>query len=130
VLRPTIYRAAARALDLPPRAMWPYALPGAAALLERRWRQRLEQAPILSAEEHAARVGVEDIEHLIGCSLCGERRMQALLHPRPAGRRWSYHVVRCPSCGLLYRHPGIRPERLGELYAGGYSRFLTGSYAI
>jgi SAM-dependent methyltransferase len=38
-------------------------------------------------------------------------------------------VVRCPTCGFLYRHPGIRPERLGELYAGHYDRFLTGRYA-
>jgi 2-polyprenyl-3-methyl-5-hydroxy-6-metoxy-1,4-benzoquinol methylase len=37
--------------------------------------------------------------------------------------------VRCPSCGFLYRHPGIRPERLGELYAGQYDKFLTGRYA-
>ena len=38
-------------------------------------------------------------------------------------------MVRCPSCGFLYRHPGIRPERLGELYEGRYDRFLTGRYA-
>ena len=37
--------------------------------------------------------------------------------------------MRCPSCGFLYRHPGIRPERLGELYAGQYDKFLTGRYA-
>jgi 2-polyprenyl-3-methyl-5-hydroxy-6-metoxy-1,4-benzoquinol methylase len=109
--------------------MWPYTLPGTPQLLERRWQQRLERAPVLTPEEHAARVGVKDIEQPIGCSLCGERRMQALLRPQHPEGRWSYHVVRCPSCGLLYRHPGIKPERLGELYAGKYSRFLTGNYA-
>jgi SAM-dependent methyltransferase len=36
--------------------------------------------------------------------------------------------VRCPSCGFLYRHPGIRAERLGELYEGHYDKFLTGRY--
>ena len=43
--------------------------------------------------------------------------------------RWDYHVVRCAGCGLLYRHPGIRPERLGDLYASGsYAKFLGGKY--
>jgi SAM-dependent methyltransferase len=38
--------------------------------------------------------------------------------------------VRCPSCGFLYRHPGIRPERLGELYKKkSYKKFLTGHYS-
>ena len=119
----------ARRLGVPPRAVWPYALPGMPALLERRWRDRLERAAVLTSEEHAARVGVREIEQPIGCSLCGERRMRALMHTRHPAGRWDYHVVACPSCGLLYRHPGIRPERLGELYAGKYSRFLTGSYA-
>jgi 2-polyprenyl-3-methyl-5-hydroxy-6-metoxy-1,4-benzoquinol methylase len=123
-----LYRTAREALDLPPRAMWPYALPGAALVNERRWQRRLERAPILTPEEHAARVGVKDIEQPIGCSLCAERRMQALFRPQHPDGRWSYHVVRCPSCGLLYRHPGIQPDRLGELYAGKYSRFLTGKY--
>ena len=50
--------------------------------------------------------------------------MQPLLRA-PQG----YHVVRCAGCGLLYRNPGIQPARLGDLYAGKYSRFLTGGYA-
>jgi len=30
---------------------------------------------------------------------------------------------------LLFRHPGIRPERLGDLYSSGkYSQFLAGKY--
>src|SRR5690606_32014023 len=40
-----------------------------------------------------------------------------------------YRVVRCPGCGFLYRNPGIRPEHLADLYATGYSSFLTGAYA-
>ncbi len=114
-------------LDLPPRAMWPYALPGVPALLERRWQQQIDRAPIMTPEEHAALVGLKEIEEPIGCSLCGERRMKPLLyhtHEKYEG----YHVVICPSCTLLYRHPGIKAERLGDLYAKSYSKFLTGKY--
>jgi SAM-dependent methyltransferase len=109
--------------------MRPYAMPAAAAVHEARWRLRLRRAPVMSAAEHAARVGVRDIEEVIGCSLCGETRVQPLFTPEGKNGRWRYHVVRCPSCGFLYRHPGIRPERLGELYAGHYDKFLTGRYA-
>ena len=48
---------------------------------------------------------------------------------RHAKPRWNYHVVRCAGCALLFRHPGIRPERLGDLYASGsYAKFLGGKY--
>jgi 2-polyprenyl-3-methyl-5-hydroxy-6-metoxy-1,4-benzoquinol methylase len=84
----------------------------------------------MTAEEHAARVGVADREEVIGCDLCGERRVQPLFAPRGKRKPWTYHVVRCPTCGFLYRNPGIQPARLGELYAGaGYGRFLAGKYA-
>ncbi|MGH2967733.1 MAG: class I SAM-dependent methyltransferase, partial [Solirubrobacteraceae bacterium] len=98
-------------------------------LAELRWAWRLRRAPVLSGEEYAARSTVGEIEELVACALCGERRVQPLFHPTRPGR-WTYHVVRCPSCGFLYRNPGIRPERLGDLYSGGnYGRFLTGRYA-
>jgi SAM-dependent methyltransferase len=119
------HRLVFRHLGVPPRTMRPYVLPGAERLHERRWQRMIEDAPVLTAEEHAARVGTKEIEEPTGCSLCGEQRLQPLFKPR--GR--DYHVVRCPACTLLYRSPGIRPERLGDLYAGGYSRFLTGGYA-
>ena len=109
-----------------------FATPGLPQVHEARWRRRVARAPVLTPEEHAARVGLKEIEEPIGCSLCGERRMQALFetgaHVRGTRGAWRYHVVRCPSCGFLYRHPGIRPERLGDLYADSYSRFLTGRY--
>ncbi len=124
---PPARRVAARAL--PPARFRPYALPAAAAVHEARWRLRLARAPTITGAEHAARVGLRDIEEVIGCSLCGEPRMQPLFTPEGSNGRWRYHVVRCPTCGFLYRHPGIRPERLGELYAGRYDRFLTGRYA-
>jgi SAM-dependent methyltransferase len=104
--------------------MRPYALPGAARLHELRWRRRLSRAPVVDYEAHAAAVGVGEIEEPLPCSLCAGRRVQPLFRP-PQG----YAVVRCAGCGLLYRNPGIRPERLGDLYAGKYSRFLTGDYA-
>ena len=120
-----------RALRLPPRDLWTWTLPGAPSRYERRWQRRIESAPVIPASEHVERVGgPKEIEEIVACSLCGETRVQPLLHPtsRRAGR-WEYHVVRCPACGFLYRQPGIRPERLGELYAKRYSRFLEGHYS-
>jgi SAM-dependent methyltransferase len=89
---------------------------------------------VISAEEHVARNagGLKDIEEVVACSLCDERRVQPLFVARSRKHegRWHYHVVRCPSCGFLYRQPGIKPERLGELYkTKRYRTFLTGHYA-
>ena len=118
------YRLVFRHLRIPPGTMRPYALPGAARWHELRWQRRLRRAPVVDFAEHAATVGVGEIEEPIACSLCDGRLVQPLLRP-PHG----YHVVRCAACGLLYRNPGVRPERLGDLYAGHYSRFLTGDYS-
>jgi SAM-dependent methyltransferase len=127
---PTPKRLAHRAAKtfLAPRYLWPFAFPGAAPYHEAHWRWLTSRAPVVTAEEHAARVGVADREEVIGCDLCGDRRVQPLFNPRR--KRWGYHVVRCPTCGFLYRNPGIQPARLGELYSGpGYGRFLTGKYS-
>jgi SAM-dependent methyltransferase len=74
-----------------------------------------------------------NIEVTGGCLLCGDGRLQELFHPRDGRNgppRWDYHVVRCVACGLLYRHPRIRPERLGDLYSSGrYATFLRGKYS-
>lgn len=126
--RDRVLRAARARLDVPPRQVWPYTLPGAPAASEWRWARRVARAPVLTGEQHAAAVGLQEIEEIIGCSLCGERRMQALFEAKHPEGKWAYHVVRCPSCGFLFRHPGIRPERLGDLYSGKYGRFLTGKY--
>jgi len=107
----------------------PYALPGVARLLELRWAWRLRRRPVLPLEDYAATVEAGEAEELVPCPLCGGRTVQPLFAPGRPGR-WGYRVVRCPQCGLLYRNPGIRPERLGDLYgSGGYARFLTGRYA-
>jgi SAM-dependent methyltransferase len=113
-------------------------VPGVDRLLELRWAARLRRAPVLTPEQHAAAVadprrrGAE-IEVPTPCLLCGGVRLQLLFHPYDRGHKtpfWDYHVVRCAGCGLLFRHPGIRPERLGELYSSGsYARFLGGKYA-
>jgi SAM-dependent methyltransferase len=118
--------------------MWHLTLPGADRWLERRWARLIRRAPVMSPEQHAAatadraRLHVE-VELPTPCLLCGGSRLQALLHPHDRkGKRpsWDYHVVRCSGCGLLFRHPGIRPEHLGELYGGGrYSKFLAGGYS-
>ena len=117
------HRLVFRHLGMPPGTMRPYALPGAARLHELRWRRRLARAPVMGCAEHAAAEGVGEIEEPIPCSLCAGERVQALFRTK------GYAVVRCVGCGLLYRSPGIRPERLGDLYAGHYSRFLTGEYS-
>ena len=64
-----------------PRRWRPYALPFAPEVHEARWRLRIARAPVLSGTEHAEQVGLRDIEEVIGCSLCGEERMQPLLTP-------------------------------------------------
>jgi 2-polyprenyl-3-methyl-5-hydroxy-6-metoxy-1,4-benzoquinol methylase len=85
----------------------------------------------MTVEEHAAKIGVGEIEEVIGCSLCGERRVRALFHARPDRKDSKrYHVVLCANCGFMFRHPGIQPERLGDLYSrDGYANFLTGHYS-
>ena len=125
-MRSLVYR-----LRIPPRRSWVYVLPGAAPLVRARWAWTVRRAPVMTVEEHGAATGVREIEEIIGCALCGERRVRALFHVRPGrARRRRYHVVLCAGCGLLYRHPGIRPERLGDLYSGGrYRSFLRGRYA-
>jgi SAM-dependent methyltransferase len=113
-------------------------VPGADWLLELRWAARIRQAPVMSPEQHAAAVSdprrrAAEIELPTACLLCDGVRLRALLHARdrrhdPPG--WDYHVVRCAACGLLFRHPGIRPERLGDLYSSGrYSEYLSGGYS-
>ena len=126
------YDAARRLLKLPPadvmRYAWPYLTPGAPRWCQARWERAVSRASVVSVEEHARATGVSEIEHVIGCSLCGDRRVRPLFEPRNEREGWRYHVVACHGCGLLYRHPGIRPERLGDLYASGYSSFLSGEY--
>ena len=111
--------------------------PASIRLLELRWSARIRRAPVMSPDEHAARYADPDrrgaaIEIPIGCALCDGRRLQEFLHPfdqKHDPPRWNYHVVRCADCGFLFRHPGIRPERLGDLYATGrYAKFLGGKY--
>src|SRR4051794_6198942 len=135
-VRRRLHRRRARRI-LPPRRLWHLLLPGADRRLEWRWAARIRRAPVMSPAEHAAttadpgRRGAA-IEQPGGCPLCAEERMRALMHVYDHRRktpRWNYHVVRCEGCGLLYRHPGIQPHRLGELYSSGrYAEFLGGKY--
>ena len=142
-------RARALAHRLPPAArkvarrfkphptLWHLTLPGFERWLELQWALRIRRAPVMSPEEHAAAVADPNRRHTgievpIACAACGGTRLQKLLHVYDHRRkkpRWDYHVVRCARCGFLYRHPGIRPERLGDLYASGkYAKFLAGKY--
>jgi len=106
--------------------------------LELRWAMLVRRAPVMSPEEHASAVADPSRRHVgievpIGCAACGATRLQRLFHAhdqRHEKPRWDYHVVRCAACGFLFRHPGIRPDRLGDLYSGGgYAKFLGGKYS-
>src|SRR3954465_9826161 len=114
---PTLAR---RALSVParvwnpgPGSLVPWVVPGPASLHELRWAWRLRRAPVVTAAEHASGVGVDDIEAMISCDLCGAERFRALFRAWAGSRgQRQYHVVRCPECGFLYRQPGIKPGRL------------------
>lgn len=112
----------------------PYVHPGIAARTMRAWNRRIERTQPVPLERYQTMVPAGDIEEHIACLLCGDRRMQPLFAPAgrssdaKGGKRWRYRVVRCPSCGFLYRNPNVKPERLGELYATKYSSFLSGKY--
>ncbi|RII11980.1 Erythromycin 3''-O-methyltransferase [Streptomyces sp. YIM 130001] len=134
----TAKRAVARALygsryDSVPWAQRVYVRPGERQARELQWQLRVRRAPVVSLEEYRKHVPAGTIEEFITCHLCGETRQQPLFNPKAVnanGRtKWSYRVVRCPTCGFLYRNPNIRPERLGDLYAKNYSSFLSGGYS-
>jgi len=124
-------RAVARARRLRSATLTPWVVPGAARFYEARWAWMLRRASLVTGTEHVARTGLSDIEEIVSCDLCGQERFQPLFHAWAGTRRQRrYHVVRCPDCGFLYRQPGIKPERLGDLYSSGnYARFLTGKYS-
>ncbi|MEV5411901.1 class I SAM-dependent methyltransferase [Thermopolyspora sp. NPDC052614] len=121
--------------DKVPQAQRVYVRPGERLLRELSWRRLVRGTEIISLEEFKRRVSLGPIEEYLSCMLCGESRQQPLFRPQGEKKKgdtrpaWSYVVVRCPSCGFLYRNPNIRPERLGDLYAKNYSGFLTGDYA-
>lgn len=120
-----------KGLRLVPPTQRPYVTPSLARYYERRHARKIRRTPAVTADDYSASVPVADIEEFISCALCGESRQQPMFEPtRGHGKkRWSYRVVRCPGCGFLYRNPNIKPERLGELYANSYSKFLSGKYA-
>ena len=116
--------------SLPPRHLWPFAFPGAAAWHEARWRLLLRRAPAMTAEEHAARVGVADREEVIGCDLCGERRVQPLFTAARAAQAVDVPRRPLPDVRLPLpqpRHPARAPRR--AVRGRGYGRFLAGKYA-
>src|SRR5690349_17697449 len=96
-------RALVKRAGLPPMSYWPAAVPGAAPALELAWRQTLKRTASVDVEAQAKQAGIGEIEEVIPCPLCGGREVQPLFHP--ARGDWSYHVVRCVSCGLLFRSP-------------------------
>ena len=114
------------------RSRLPFLIPGLAERLEAAETRRRLAGPVLSLEEIRAAIPTRDIECHGPCPLCGSTRLVPRYHSRGLDRRarlWEYFAARCPECGLLYRIPGIKPERLSELYSGGhYAEFLDGVY--
>ncbi|TDD51826.1 class I SAM-dependent methyltransferase [Nonomuraea terrae] len=107
-----------------------YVRPGERLIREAQWQRLIRRAPVMTLEEYRRLRALGEIEEFLSCMMCGESRQQPLFEPTGGtGKGWRYHVVRCPSCGFLYRNPNVRPERLGDLYASGYSNFLSGKYA-
>ncbi|MEU8381857.1 class I SAM-dependent methyltransferase [Streptosporangium sp. NPDC048865] len=106
-----------------------YVRPGERLAREIQWRLRIRRAPVVRFQDYRERTLLGEIEEFVTCHLCGETRQQPMFQPAGGKNGWTYQVVRCPACGFLYRNPNIRPERLGDLYANGYSGFLTGKYA-
>jgi SAM-dependent methyltransferase len=106
-----------------------YVRPGERLIREAQWKWLTGRAPVMSLEEYQRRRPLGEIEEFLSCMMCGESRQQPLFQPTGGPGSWRYYVVRCPSCGFLYRNPNVRPERLGDLYATGYSKFLSGKYA-
>ncbi|GAB2930252.1 hypothetical protein GCM10027203_32930 [Nonomuraea fastidiosa] len=105
-----------------------YVRPGERLAREAQWLWLTRRAPVMSRAAYESMRPLGAIEEFLDCMMCGESVQQPLFEPT-GGKGWRYHVVRCPSCGFLYRNPNVRPERLGDLYASGYSTFLTGKYA-
>jgi SAM-dependent methyltransferase len=116
-----------------PKAQHVYLRPGDRQLRRLQWMWRRLRSPIVSLDQYKRDTPLGEIEEFLSCMLCGETRQQPMFRPRNRKKNkkhWEYRVVRCPSCGFLYRNPNVRPERLGDLYSGGgYSKFLGGDYA-
>ena len=111
---------------------WPqrvYLRPGERYIRRLQGAWRVRRSPVVPLAGYRAATPLGGIEEFLSCPLCGESRQQPMYRPTNHKAGWRYRVVRCPGCGFLYRNPGIRPEHLGDLYATGYSRFLTGGYA-
>jgi SAM-dependent methyltransferase len=118
-----------RRYDHLPRPQQVYLRPGERQIRRALGFLRALRSRTVSLEAYRAATPPGEIEEFITCPLCGETRQRPLYRPRDPGKGWEYRVVRCPGCGFLYRNPNIRPERLGDLYATGYSGFLSGPYA-
>lgn len=107
------------------RQYLPYLIPGLPGLLERVEPTRRRMRRVHSLDELDLRLPPGDIEHHRPCPLCNADRVRITNRSLLSG----YRAGRCPECGLLYRVPAIKPERVPDLYKGGeYAEFLEGGY--
>lgn len=117
-----------RRYDHVPAGIRVYLRPGDRLVRQAQGSWRRLRSRVLRLDEYRAAVPLGENEEFLTYTLCGESRQRPMYRPGRRGK-CSYRVVESPSCGFLYRNPNVRPERLGDLYATGYSRFLTGAYS-
>ncbi len=111
----------------------PYVVPGAASAVVRKDTRSAERGEVLSAAALRSRLSCLEIEEHQDCPLCGSTELRVRYRPGRTDSEsqeiWSYSVGQCPRCGLFYRVPGIKVDRVPDLYsAGDYTEFLDGDY--
>lgn len=105
-----------------------YAKPGEARRLEKNWQKFINTRSHTTVDEYKQRRTVTEIEEIIPCMLCGNDTFMPLFSP--SKKDWSYDVVMCSECDLMYRNPNIIPEHLHVLYDKvNYNNFLSGQYS-
>jgi len=105
-----------------------YAKPGEARRLEKKWQKFLDSRAHTTVSEYKQRRSVEKIEEIIPCMLCDNDTFMPLF--TPTKKDWSYDVVMCSDCNLMFRNPNIIPEHLHVLYDKvNYNNFLSGKYS-
>ncbi len=121
----TLYKEVKKNLTLNEQA---YAKPGEARRLEKNWQKFINTRAPTTVAEYTQRRSVNEIEEIIPCMLCDNDTFLPLF--TPAKKDWSYDVVMCSECDLMYRNPNIIPEHLHVLYDKvNYNNFLSGTYS-
>jgi 2-polyprenyl-3-methyl-5-hydroxy-6-metoxy-1,4-benzoquinol methylase len=105
----------------------PYLKAGNARAIEKKWQDFLNRKPTYTTKLYSQIRPAGAIEEIIPCMLCGSKSFKHIM--TPAKKDWSYDVVKCTDCDLMFRNPNIIPEHLHLLYDQvNYNDFLTSKY--